>query len=284
LSRRDFPVTQSDWAQLACLRSDWSTAANVLVVAHHERNPLIDLTASGRLLLSGPWEIDVKIDGQPLDFCDNWDCVCWHSDRDADYLELEQTFDDGLKVHRQLLLSRKDEYALLADCISNAGNVRIDYTSRLPLLENWEAQSSSEIRECTLTDRAMAARVFPLALAYSRVTSTSGGFGLYSDQLVLKQVSAGHGLYAPLVIDWNQDRRNAPVQWRSLTVTEDGRIISDGLAAGHRLRFEKHQLFVYRSLAEPEVPRAILGHHTLQETVVGRFNKKGVVVPILLVE
>ncbi|MAG94200.1 MAG: hypothetical protein CMJ48_10670, partial [Planctomycetaceae bacterium] len=73
------PVSQSDWAQLACMRSDWSRAADTLVVAHHRVKPWIDLTAGGRRLLSGAWDLEISIDGTFVELCDDWECVCWYS-------------------------------------------------------------------------------------------------------------------------------------------------------------------------------------------------------------
>ena len=284
-SDADMPVAQSDWAQLACLCTDWSVAANSIVVAHHDAKPLIDLTVRGTSLLSGTWDIEVAINGESILFEeDDWECSCWHSDEDCDYLELQANFDNNLHVDRQVLLSRTDDFLILADAVCGVGEQRIDYSSRLPLVSGIEAASSSDSRECVLKDRGTVARVFPLALPDDRVLSTAGGFGPFENQLVLKQASAGDGLYAPLVIDWAPDRRRTPVDWRSLTVTETRTVLKPGVASGHRLRMGTHQLFIFRSLRAADLSRAVLGHHTAHETVIGNFDKKGDVQPILLVE
>ena len=283
-TKGNFPVTQSDWAQLACLRSDWSADANSIVVAHHRQLPQIELVAAGRQLLSGNWDIEVCVAGQPVTLEDSWDCVCWNSDADADFLELQMTTDEDVQIDRQILLSRKGDFAILADGISNAGNKQIDYLSRLPLVTGVEAESLSQTRECRLIADKRVARMFPLALPQNRVQSTSGTFGETGSQVVLTQFSSGDGLFAPVVIDWHPLRRRADVDWRTLTVTEDREILSPGIAAGHRLRIGKHHLFVYRSLLKPETARAVLGHHTSHETVIGQFSTDGNIQPILLVE
>lgn len=283
-SKGNFPVTQSDWAQLACLRSDWSIDANSVVVAHHGSRPLIELVAAGRLVLRGIWDIEVSIAGQPVTLDGAWECVCWNSDSDADYLELQMTVDDEVRIDRQVLLSRRDDFAILADAISNAGDKRIDYRSAMPLVTEFDVGVLSETRECQLAVDNRVVRLFPLALPQDCVQSTSGAFRRIGDQLVLDQVSRGEGLFAPVVIDWHPLRRRADSDWRSLTVSEDRTILSPGIAAGHRLRVGKHHLLVYRSLRKPEMPRAVLGHHTSHETVIGRFSADGSVKPILLVE
>lgn len=282
-SKSDVPASQSDWAQLACLRSDWSTAASTLVVAHHREMPQIDLTVRGKPLLDGYWQIHLTLDGAPLTFQDEWSCVCWHSDRDANYLELQMTFPDGLQIDRQLLLSRRDDFLLLADAISHAGPRRMEYRSTLPLVEAVDIQSETETRECRL-DAGSVIRAFPLALPQDRVLSTPGGFGPYDGGLILRQVAAGEGLYAPLLLDWNARHKNQEAEWRMLTVAETSEIVSPKAASGHRLRIGDDQLLVYRSLKTTDESRTVLGHHTRHETVVGRFQRTGAVEPILLVE
>lgn len=282
-NKSDVPANQSDWAHVACLRSDWSVAASTLAVAHHREMPQLDLSVLGKPLLDGYWNIQLTLDGERLSFQDGWSCVCWHSDRDADYLELQMTFSDGLQIDRQLLLSRRDDFLLLADAVSHAGPRQIEYCSTLPLADGVEVQSDTETRECRLKAGPVI-RAFPLALPQDRVQSTAGGFGPYDGGLILRQVAAGEGLYAPLLLDWSVRRRNQDAEWRVLTVAETSEIVSPRAASGHRLRMGDHQLLVYRSLKPTEESRTVLGHHTRHETVVGRFQRTGAVEAILLVE
>jgi len=279
------PVTQSDWAQLACLRSDWSPSADVLIVAHHRRAPQIDLSVLGKPLLSGSWDITVAIDGEPLDMDGEWTCVCWFSDDDADYLELQQTIgDDGPRIERQVLLSRTNRFALLADTVFAAGDVTVDYLSRLPVCEGIETRPDRSTRECELKGRGLLARVFPLALPSERVFSTAGALGPAEDgTLELRQTAIG-GVYAPLVLDWHPQRRKSVADWRTLTITEQGTVVKSNRASGHRLRIGDQHLFVYHALAKTDIPRAVLGQHTAHETLIGTLDEAGDVEPILLVE
>lgn len=278
------PVAQSDWARVACLRNDWSAEADSLVVAHHREKPLIDLTALGVPLLEGMWDIEISIDGKPLTFLDRWTCTCWFSDKDADYIEVQLTFESGVQVERQLLLSRKEHFVLLADVISGANDRAIEYVSRLPLVAGVQTKPGSHSRECRLTQSRLRARVYPLALPDDRVMSTSGSFQVIDSMVELKQQAVG-GTYAPVVIDWHPDRRRAPAEWKSLTVTEQRQVLRPDTASGHRLRVGDLHLFVYRSVAKShEISRSVLGHHTSYESVVGRFDKYGDVEPLLVVE
>lgn len=284
-SELEAPVTQSDWAQLACLRSDWSPLADVLIVAHHRHSPQIDLSVLGRPLLSGVWDLAVRIDGEPLEMNAAWSCVCWFSDADADYLELQQIEgDQGPRIERQVLLSRTDRFALLADTVSVPGDARIDYCSRLPLCDGIDSRPDRPTRECVLKGGGVRARVFPLALPSDRAIGTAGTFEPAENGLLeLRQTAVG-GLYAPLVLDWHPARKKSAADWRTLTVTEQGTVVGSQQASGHRLRVGDQHLFVYHALENTNVPRAILGQHTAHETLIGTLDETGDVEPILLVE
>ncbi|MEX0715845.1 MAG: hypothetical protein WD066_04625 [Planctomycetaceae bacterium] len=278
------PVVQSDWARLACLRSDWSAAADSLVIAHHRPAPLLDLSARGVPLLQGAWDLSISIDGSPLELADEWDCSCWHSDPDADFVELQMEFDGGVHIERQALLARDDHWLLLADCVSTPGDGKIDYAARVPVAADVAATADRETREMRLAGGNVAARVFPTGLPQDRAHGTSGTFAADDDgTLSLRQSSIG-GLFAVLLIDWSPRRRNARVDWRTLTVTENGRLLSSADAAGHRIRLGDRQLVLYHSLRKGFYTRAVLGVHTSNETVIGRFDRNGDVQPILLVE
>jgi hypothetical protein len=94
----------------------------------------------------------------------------------------------------------------------------------------------------------------------------------------------GNGLYAPLIFDWHPDRARKPALWRTLTVTEGGKVVGRDTAAGHRLQIGKFQMLFYRSLTPPKNARAVLGHHTFRESVIARFDADGDVEPIMHVD
>jgi hypothetical protein len=279
----DHPATQSDWARMACLRNNWSATPDTLVVAHHGEMPLIDLATLGRPLISGVWELQIVVDGNPVPLKGDWECSCWFSDDDADFIELHATLDGGVQVERQLLLSRDEHFALFADAVTVPEGRRVEYTSRLPLLPSVLAEADTMSREMTLRHQGVRARAFPLALPDERVLGIAGRFAQDGPFLELQQQGEG-GLFAPVLIDWDRGRRHGYADWRCLTVTEDGRILKRSAASAHRIRIGDHQLFCYRSLRNSGEMRAILGHHTPHETVIGLFAEDGEVDPIVNVE
>ena len=278
-------ATQSDWAQVACLRSDWTPGAGTVVVAHDRPIPRIHVAADGKSLVSGDWGLSVSIDGSLQSFSNNWECVCWHSDEDADFLEL-QVQQQGFRIERHVLLSRTDNFLLLADALSADRECRIDYESSLSLNGRISAEPAFEWREYALRrGRQCAARVYPVALPRDRMVEASGELTDEEDQLVLRQTVVSDGLYVPLVVDWEPRRRFRSAEWRTLTVSEAGRAVSSGVASGHRLQIGDLHLLIYRSLKKaPGASRSVLGHHTRYETVVGKFDGTGEVKPVLLVE
>ena len=277
------PVTQSDWARVACLRNNWSVEADTLLVAHHRQHPLIDLRMLGKGLLNGEWQLSISVDGKEQELDDQWTCACWYSDDDADFLELHMSPGKGLSIDRQLLLSRTDHFLLLADVVSGPAGARIDYRSSLKTVEGVSSRTATTTRECLLKIARQTVRVLPIGLPAERVVSVAGSLNSGDGRLQLNQAALG-GLYAPLVFDWAPEHKRKDAGWRTLTVTEAGRILSSEFASGHRVWFGNDQLFVYRSVKRSDLPRSVLGLHTLNETVVGRFDASGEVDSLLLVE
>ena len=278
------PSNQSDWARLALLRTDWSPAADTLAIAHHQRWPQVDATAAGAAVLHGDWALELRIDGTPIELADEWSCAAWESDPDADYTELQMLGPGRMRVERIVLLSRRDRMLLMADAVSNAPEGRIELVSRLTLAPGIAAEPDTATRSIGLRGNQLRSRVFPLALPCSRIDSTPHQFRAIDGQLELRQLAQGRGLVAPLVFDWQPQRRSKPAEWRTLTVTENGKVVRGDIAAGYRLRVGRAQWLFYRSLKKSAVARAVLGHHTFHETVIARFNTDGEADPLLMIQ
>ena len=281
--KRINPVFQSDSSRLACLRSDWKPDANSLSVMHQGPLPRLELATRGQVMLSGEWQVELRAGGVEVPIAGPWICSCWYSEEEGDYLELQAQPTPEIRIERQLLLSRTDDLLFLADAVIGSGDVRFDYTSRLPLVPELDVLPFSGTRECRVTGPAGQARLFPLGLPCDRVTGTAGQFVGSNGQLELRQSGIG-GLYAPIVIDWNPSRRRSPAFWRALTVAQNGAAVPARSASGCRLQIGKEQWLIYRSLSPILEPRTILGQHTMYETMIGRFERSGELEPIVLVE
>lgn len=278
------PSNQSDWARFALLRSDWSATADSVAVTHHAALPQLDVTIGGEALLHGPWDLQLRIGDAQIELADEWSCVCWETDPEADYVELQMCGPGKLRVERMILLSRTDRFLLLADSVSGVKNERIELTSQLPLVGGLTATAETATRQWQLRGPRSRVRMIPLGLPADRVHSTPHACTVADGMIRLQHLAEGRGLLAPLVFDWHPERRNAAVDWKPLTVTEEGKILRSDQAAGYRLRVGAAQWLFYRSLQSTGQSRAVLGHHTFNETVIARFDKAGDVEPLLMIE
>ena len=292
------PSNQSDWARFALLRSDWSVDADSVAITHHQPLPQLDVTALGRSLIHGDWTLNLKIGDAIIELAEEWSCVCWQSDPDADYIELQMAGPGKLRVERLVMLSRKERFLIVADSISGVSNTdssgrtrsaeanrpRIEYESRLSLCDGITGTCEGTTREGRITGHRLKARVFPLGIPQDRVNSTPHELSIQGNQIVLKHVAEGEGLFAPLVFVWHPERTRVDATWRALTVTENGHVVTPDVAVGYRLKLGDFQLLISRSLKKSGYSRACLGHHTFNETVVASFDANGDVEPILMVE
>ncbi|HET6425198.1 MAG TPA: hypothetical protein VFG20_16035 [Planctomycetaceae bacterium] len=277
------PSNQSDWARFAVLRSDWSATADTVAVAHHEPLPQLDVTISGQPLIHGPWGMQLRIGETQIELAEEWSCVCWETDPEADYVELQMCGPGKLRVERLILLSRTDQFLFLADSISGVKNERIEYSAELPLVPGLTASTETETRLWQLRSPRSRVRVIPLGLPAERVHSTPHDFTISDRAIQMRHIGVGRGLLAPVVFDWHPKRRTAPVDWKPLTVTEESKILRPDQAAGYRLRIGAAQWLFYRSLQSTGMSRAVLGHHTFNETVIARFDKQGDTEPLLMI-
>ena len=282
-------VTQSDWAHVAVLRTHPMAKAPTVVVTHDRATPRLDISVDGRTLLGGDWSI--KVTGNQHDWTfDHWECVCWQSDEDADYIELQADAGDGRRVDRQILLSRAEELLVLADAVvghpQSAGDDPINCHSSLMLPDRVTAKPASNgRRDWRLAGGGVSARIFPLALPDNPMLATGPStIASHQNQLSWSHAGPGPGLYLPLVVDLSAGRRRRKAEWNSLTVSEDRQVVSPRDAAAFRLKLGDVQLVLYRSLTNTHPPRSVVGQHVNNETLIGLFGPDGDIAPLVTVE
>ncbi|MBI1314272.1 hypothetical protein GC176_23500 [bacterium] len=287
IREKDIPSWQSDDAEAACLRTSWVPGGSVVTLTFH-RDPVgIELVADGTPLLVGPWGLSFKEDGESVELEDAWECVCWYSEGEVDYCELQHEFDDGSKLGRIVMLPRGRQFAILADVITGSPAQQVELTSELPLADGVEATRRKGTREWRLKAGRERVRLYPLALPQDAGVGTSNRADIEREDeqssFVTSCVSASGGVFSPVLIDWAPHRRIATCEWSPLTVSEVMQIDRDG-AAAWRVRFGSEQLIIFRALRPTERYRTVLGYQTEHETVIADFTKKGDFREILLVE
>ncbi len=225
----------------------------------------------------------LSLDGQQLSPQSPWEELCWISDDDVDYLELQQSFAEGVSIQRHLLFARDDAFVFFADAVLGEKAAAIEYRLALPLASEVTIEPAAETRELALVKGSRRRAVLlPLALSEWRGDRRQGELAHDAKSLQLSQSTASaRNLFAPWFIDLAPNRQRRPVTWRQLTVAEDRQIQPHDAAVGYRVQVgNKHWLF-YRSLIACG-NRTVLGHNLVSEFLAARFDRGG--VPETLIE
>ena len=276
-------AVHSEWAEIAVLRPNWSSQAERLTVAYGDRAVRLELSVGADLLMSGRWDLELRADRAPLEPEGAWRETCWVSDQDCDYLELEMAFSGGLRVQRQMLVARKDQFLFLADALLGERPQELSYCGRLPLSNRLTTSAAADTREVLLEARKARALILPLALPEWRADPRGGTLEIVSGTLQLRQTVFGSRLFAPLWIDLAPRRANEAFTWRQLTIAEQRQNQPRDVAAGYRIQFGRRQWLIYRSLTPP-ANRTLLGTNLSSEFFLGRFKRDGETKTILEVE
>jgi hypothetical protein len=268
------PSFQLEAAGLAVLRCDWRSRSPQLAVNHSSPSLISELSLGKQLVWSGIHEIEVRLDGRPLIAEQPWDQMCWESDDEIDYLELELDLSEGVCVQRHIALAREDRFLFVADAVLGTRPGKIEYRGTLPLGAGVTFQPEQETREGTLLAGKTPLRVLPLELNEWRSGSSCGALKTDSGRLELTQSSSGQCLFAPLFIDLDPRRLAKEVTWRQLTVGKDRTAVPRDEAVGYRVQVGRSQWLFYRALGGPAT-RTVLGKNLYNEMLIGRFHADG---------
>ncbi len=282
------PGYYSEPKQLALLRRSRRGPHDQLLLDFSGPDVLTELTAAGRILWTSRWDWQATIDGHPLVPTSSWREVCWHTDADVDYLEIEQPLVGGWNLQRQAVLGRKDRFLLLADALlgpRTADAPEIRYASTFTLSDKVQFAPANETREGWLASgRKRCATIVPLALPEWRAERGHSDFATGADNtLVLMQAAQGHALYAPLWIDLDPRRTRQPVTWRRLTVAENLQVMPRDVAVGYRVQIGHSHWLTYRTLA-PRGNRTVLGQNYSADFVCSRLIPNGLTEGIIEIQ
>ena len=278
------PSIQSERAGIAVLRCDWQRGSPQLSVAYGGRQVVTELNSNDRRLWSGVWSLEVHLNSRLLTALCAWEQVCWESNDEVDYLELEMRLSEEVTVQRHILLARQDQFLFLADAVMGIQHSMIEYRGTLPIAGCSTFQAEAETREGSLAIGPRArVRVLPLALGEWRAARGRGNLTACEYGLELTQSTEGEGLLAALFIDLSAKRIRKPLTWRQLTVAQDRAVVPADVAVGYRVQIGKSQWIVYRSLSPSDI-RTVLGKNLMHEFLVGRFGADGRVDTLLEIE
>lgn len=264
----------SEWAKLSVLRRDWSRNSERLILGYADNRNISELEVGGKVIWSGVCNPQVTIDGRTLPVVGNWEEVCWISDEDGDYIELENRLNDEWTVHRQIFLARQDRFLYFADSLTGERAADIRYHLALPLANGVSWHPQAETREGILKDDAGRNRcqLFPLALTEWTDQTSTGYVEMNSEQLVVTQTAHSQRIYVPLFLDFDTRRMARERTWRQLTVAEELSPVTSDVAIGFRIHLGQQQWLIYRSLA-PIASRSVLGQNLIADLLIGRFDR-----------
>jgi hypothetical protein len=276
---------ESEWAEMAFLRSTWSRKGERLSVVYGGRQFVCELEAVGQVIASGDTTPEIAIGGNPVTVESDWEQVCWVSDEDGDYLEVEAVLSNSWKIQRQAYLARDEKFALLSDAVRGGGETAdIAYHYRLPMPADVGFRAEKETREGTIFAGKDRARVLPLALPEWRGGGDDDRLAMREDGLHLRMFARNAGaLFAPLFIDLDARRFKKKLTWRQLTVAQKLEIVEKDQAAGYRIRIGNQQWLLYRALAG-RANRTVLGHNLSTEFLLARFKRSGDVTTMIEIQ
>jgi len=262
---------QSDSSRYAFLHGDWRDSRDHCLVRFHGPVPQVEASVLEKSLFQGGWAARLIVEGQVWTEGE-WSCSCWFSDADADFAEFQWEPAAGVTVYRQLLLSRKDRFLVVADEVRAPGQKGIQLHSTLPLAAGWKSISDGRTREWQLHQSEDAVRVYPIFQAQQRVQKTNGQLECTSQSVHTKLTAEAEGGYSAVVMDWDRSRRKQPVQWAPLTVAEDRQRMAPHIACAARWKVGDDLWMVYHQSSKGDTARSVLGLHTHHETVITRIK------------
>ncbi len=277
------PATNSEWAGVAVLRPGWSRTGERLAVAYDGQRMEIDLETRGETTFSGDWPVECLSDGQKLTPTSDWEELCWITDDDVDYLELEIELSRGARLQRQMLMARNGRFLYLADCLLELPGARTDYQIRLPLGGDVRFDPAQETREAVLTGARPLARILPIALPEWRDDPRFGSLDTSQSCLQLSMHTDHRNLYCPLFIDFAPKRLRKDCTWRHLTVAEKREILSRDVAVGYRIQCGKDQWLAYRAI-DSVANRTLLGQNVSTEFLMAHFDLSGEIDEVVEIE
>lgn len=247
----------SSWGEASIMRPKWARKSPLLGVTWGERLVNVELVTSSELLWSGTWGFEVKVDSQLLEPTSDWDVVCWHSDADVDYLEIEADLGPDCRLQRQLILGKLDQFLFLADAVLGSSTAEIEYECELPLQPDVQFHTDDETREGILWKQKPLASVLPISLPEWRLTATEGGLVVEDGVLQHSRRTTAKNLYAPLFFDLSQRRLPENRTWRQLTIAEQLEIQPADVAVGYRVQLGPHTMAVLslvRKAGQSDIP------------------------------
>ena len=264
---------------LAVLRAHWLSQGDFAAVDHRASsvNTLFELNGLGRPWLGPNWSTNALLDApgraKPL---------TWVSQSSADFHEWTFKVGKG-RLTRSVVVLRGRRLALLTELWEGSDDPG---ALRVQVPEDIKGTELTDSRGLMLFSEKpkKSSRIYPIGLPKGVYATDRGSLTLNDGELVLHQAKTGRRTFRALLVSWEPLRHRQAIDWRGLTITEEGKPVGPDQAFAARVRWGRDDtLLIYRNHGKPAT-RAFLGHQTRARFLVGLFTKEGTVQPLLKVE
>jgi hypothetical protein len=262
---------------IVTMRRSWRDQGNRVAVDFSSDVIWLDVMGEdGQRILSGDWDVQVTRNKTPIQLDVSWQEVCWFSDDDVDYLELECGVEDVCKIQRQIMLMREEGIVFFADALIAENPEEWSLQSTWTAVDDIRFETEAKTNEGKLlrtgVEDTTVALLLPVAIPEWR-RSPSHGKLTFSESTLSVQCSANaKTLYSPLVMSLRGASKNQSYTWRQLTIAEELQIVPREVAEAYRVQINHDQWVFYRSLS-PCTRRTVMGLHLNTEFYAGRFTK-----------
>lgn len=129
----------------------------------YDKQTLTELRISGETVLSGTWNVSIKVNGQTLRPASSWQQICCQSDETYSYLEWCLLFAGDYRLERRCILVPDEKIILLGDTLRKKTYSDqdkpdfIEYRSDLPLAPHFSALSNDLLERSKFQKTNLAA-------------------------------------------------------------------------------------------------------------------------------
>ena len=262
---------------IATMRRSWREPGCRVAVDFSTDVIWLDVVGNdGQRVISGEWDIEIFCKKKPLQTDVSWQEVCWFTDDDVDYLELECEVENVCKIQRQVMLMREEGVVYFADALIAEEPDQWSIKSTWTVSDDIELHSDPKTTEGRLVRTGnvnrTAALLLPVAMPEWRRSPSHSRMDCKGPMLSLQCETSAKSLYSPLVMSLRGIEATPAYTWRQLTIAEELRNQPRDVAEAYRVQVNRDQWLFYRSLT-PCTRRTVMGLHLNTEFYAGRFSR-----------
>lgn len=276
---------------IVSMRRNWRKKDSHVVIDFSQDALWLDISDdSGKRLISGDWDIALEHNGVNIEIDVAWNEVCWFSDDDVDYLELECDLENHhCTIYRQVMLMREEGMVYMADSLlpgpqCRPGTWKMSSSWTLPSGVHYEPETKtnegrlvrsshgdSDPNSDSASHSAPVGLLLPLSLPEWKRGCTQGSLKQSGNRILYESHSPHTRQCNAVLLALGKASSSKQFTWRPLTIAQDLKIVAEDAARAFRVQIDRDQWVFYRSLT-PCTRRTVMGLHLNMEFYAGRFT------------